>query len=70
MVLLRKKLKFSLLGQGSSKKVEDGRTYRYVKADSWSMALLNVPPIVMLDNLLQIPGFSRLFFDNRSKKHE
>ena len=30
------------------------------------MVLLNVPPIFMLDNLLQKPGFSRLFV-NRSK---
>jgi hypothetical protein len=52
MVLLRKKLN---IFEGISFKFEEARPYRYVKAESWSMALLNVPPIFMLDNLLQLP---------------
>lgn len=37
------------------------RTHRYVKADNWPMALLNVPCRFMLGNLLHIPVFSIVF---------
>lgn len=43
---------------GSSFEIEEAMTYRYVKAESCSMALLNVPATFMLDNLLQLPGNS------------
>ena len=36
-------------------------THRYIKADSWPMASLNVPCRFMLGNLLQKPGFSTIF---------